>query len=705
MNSIYHVDFETFSLADLKRFGAYRYASDPSTKILLCAISCGSGATLLWDSKATDAQNAPALKMIRAISDNPQNICYAHNAPFEIAISKYLWQKTFGCKPPALEQWRCTAALCRSAAIPSSLEQAAEFLKLDVKKDSVGKTLIRYFSVPQKKESPTVTINGVKTPRDTAWKMFGDYCKKDVEVEKLIHKRLAPLEFKGWLLDAFQMDLRMNDRGVRVNLEAVETAETIVAEYLEKVEARFLELTGLRTSQRDKVLQWLKERGYTGEDMTVGTVGETLSGDNALTPEAQEALQLRSYVSFAALKKLPTMREAACPDGRIKGMFKFWGAMRTGRYSSGIVQLQNMKRSTPESEAIYRVICDKAIDSTDIELLYGSPVEHIATGVRHFIDPGPGRQFIDVDFSQIEARVLPWLAGDQALLQAFREGKDLYKITYANTFGISYDKVTKPNRQMGKVIVLACQYGGGVSAMDTACAMYGVTLTRKEKKETVKKWRKANPEIVAMWGHMQDAAVKAIQNPGTWVRANDKCRFGVDNKLGYRVLVMELPSGRRLQYPFPEVKEVFKVRRRKAVEADAEDPDIDEMEWVDIPRHQATGPDGSLYDGVWQTHEISYYGQPPTGVNWGRIRTYGSRLCENETQSVSGDFLLLGTLNAERCGYEPVVTIHDQLLSDYNPERGDSVDGMVEALCKLPSWAKDFPLNAVGGLTEFYTKD
>jgi DNA polymerase len=682
---------------------------------------------LLWDSKATDAQNAPALKMIQDIAANPQNICYAHNAPFEIAISKYCWEQTFGCKPPALEQWRCTAALCRSAAIPSSLEQAAEFLKLDVKKDSVGKTLIRYFSIPQKKDSPTVTINGVKTHRDAAWKMFGDYCKKDVEVEKLIHKRLAPLEFKGWLLDAFQMDLRMNDRGVRVNLEAVETAESIVAEYLEKVEARFFELTGLRTSQRDKVLKWLKERGYPGADMAVGTVSRILTGVSEddeddepgepmidlLTPEAQESLQLRAYVSFAALKKLPSMRNAACEDGKIRGMFTFWGAQRTGRTSSRIVQLHNLKRSTSTSETIYKAIRDQTLDCMDIELLYGSPVAAIASGIRHYLDPGPNREWMDVDFTAIEARVLPWLAGHDELMAEFHKGKDIYKITSAMTFGVPYDEITKDQRQLGKVIILACGFAGGLPAMNLACNTYGVKLTDKEKMQIVKAWRKANKPITDLWKDMQASAIDAIQNKGQWFRVNDKIRFGVDNKLGYPALIMELPSKRRLQYPEPQVHTVYKVKRRKepvvtvkgnayvVTQPDEEDP----MEWVTIQPSQARDPSGSLYDGVWETKELSYYGMFKGGNNWGRVRSHGGVLVENCTQATAGDFMLLGSINAEARGYAPVMTVHDQLISEYFPEQGNNMPDLVAALCDKPAWALDFPLNAVGNLTPFFTKD
>jgi len=725
--TIFTLDWETRSPVDLSKCGAYRYAEEAD--IILAAIAKDDQPVLLWDRFATDEANAPALALLREAAQ-PGSIIYAHNVGFEVAIATYQWRKTFGFDPPPLENWRCTAALCRMAAIPSSLEKSAEFLKLPVLKDTAGKALIQKFCIPQKDgvwiepdHDKPMTIAGEKMSAAKAWEMFRQYAIRDVETERELEKRLKSLELKGWLLEAFQLDIRMNLRGVPVNLSGVAHAQKIVDEYNEEVGAKFREITGLNAGQTAKVLAWMQERGYPGKNMQVGTVaavlGEAVDEEDepaevegspaAMTPEALEALRLKSLLGYAALKKLPTMERAACSDGRVRGMFSWWGAVRTGRYSSKLLQLQNFKRSTDISEHCYRAICEGGYNAEDVGLLFGPPLEMLATAIRHFIDPGPGRQFIDCDYSQIEARVLPWLAGDQVMLQAFREGKDLYKITVARTLGIAYDEVTKPNRQLGKVIVLGCQFGGGLDAMHMACAAYNITLPDKEKRRIVKAWRQANKEITAMWKLMQDAAVEAVLNPGTWVRVNDKCRFGVTGKLGYRVLVMELPSKRHLQYPYPEVKKIYKIRRpkkRKAPLTDAEE-DIEEdgMEWVDIPKHQAVDANGDTYDGVWETYELSYFGQFRGSQQWGRVRTWGSRLAENITQAVAGDFLTLGAIEAEKRGYEQVLTVHDQLLTEYHPERGNSVEGLVGALCTLPKWAPDFPLDAVGNLADFYTKD
>ncbi len=731
----YHLDYETSSPADLRKFGAARYASDPETRILLCAICKDDGPVELWDVTDDTFDQMPALQLLEEAARDPEAVIYAHNAPFEVMVSHYLWADTFGFPAPDSGKWRCTAALCRVAAIPQSLEQAAEFLKLDVLKDPVGKALIRTFSVPQKVRGKTevewlnrrstkkVTVSGTKMTCEEAWDLFRQYCVKDVEVERKAHSRLKSLDLKGWVLEAFKLDIRLNLRGVPVNLDAIGNAQAIIADVESRIIGEFEELTGLKPSQGAKVLAWLKERGYPKNDLTLPSVTEVLTGEavdeetgdaigekaapmtDRMTPEAVRALTLKSQIGYAALKKLPTMRGAACPDGRLRGMFKFWGAIRTGRYSSNVVQLQNLKRPSKDSEAIFRMIRDGQADANLLDLLYGPPLSAIASGIRHYIGFSGGQQLLGADFSQIEARVLPWLAGHEKLLDAFRQGQDLYKVTIASALGKPIEDVSKDDRQLGKVLVLAAGYSGGLNAMTAACDMYGIEMPDKEKRSLVKLWRKANQPIVKLWKLVGEAAIEAVLSPGKWVAANSKVRFGCSKELGYLCLVMELPSGRRLHYPYPEVEEVYKIKRpRKGADLDNLEDDDDGMTWVPIPRYQAIGPDGAPFKGVWATHELSYYGPGKQSVVWGRTRTHGGTFVENLCQATAGDFLTLGSLNAEREGYAQILTVHDEIATEYHPEKGNTIQGLVLAMCKLPEWAKDFPLEAVGEVADFYTK-
>ena len=718
--NVFHLDYETRSAADLKKYGAYRYACDPSTSIILAAICKDDGPIEIWDYTETKERNAAALELLKEAASDPTALIYAHNAPFEISISAYHWRQTFGFAPPKIEQWRCTAALCRTVAIPSSLEKAAEFLELPAQKDKTGKAMIAKFSVPRKKDgawytrscdAPDREHNPAELASEKAWVLFRKYCQQDVEVERQIHKRLATLELKGWILDSFLMDLRMNHRGVPINVAGVVEAEKLVNAYNERVGEEFTEMTGLFHTQGVRCLEWLQAEGYPGENLQASTVAQVLTGKiidddgedtgervqpgwTKMSERGVRALKMKSLLSFAALKKLPAMRGAACPDDRVRGILMWHGAARTGRHSSRVLQIQNMRRPTVKhTEQIYAEICSGKIDALDLEIEHGPPLECVASCIRHFIDPGEGKQFIDADFSQIEARVLAWLSGHDALLQAFRDGKDLYKQTAAMTFGVPYEEVDKDLRFLGKVVSLACGYQGGINAFTIMARNYGAEVTPEKAAEVVSAYRKNNPPIVALWKAMQMSAVEAIQNPGRWVPISPLMRFGVTRVLGYPSLVMELPSKRRIQYPKPEVRPVYKIQNKRT------------GTWIEITASRAFDADGVKIDGVWATSEITYEGQLKQSTKWGRVTTHGGVLTENACQAVAGDFLTHGTMLAEKKGYEPCFVVHDQLITHFNPDKGDTVDGLVSELCQLPSWAPNFPLNAVGNLTDFYTKD
>ena len=704
--SVYHLDYETRSRADLKKYGAYRYASDVSTSILLAAICKEDGPIEIWDCSATKEENAAARALLQEVSDDANTVIFAHNAPFELAITAYGWKRAFGFKPPEIEQWRCTAALCRTAAIPYSLKDAAEFLGLEEQKDTAGAALIRKFSLPKKDGEWTEPAADKK-----AWESFREYCRKDVEVERQIHKRLQALDLKGWVLDSFQMDLRMNHRGVPINVPGVIEAEKLVKGYNDRMWEEFTNFTGLLPTQTARSLEWFQAEGYPEKDLRSATITKVLTGEiiteegddtgevvqpgwSKMTEHGVKALKLRALLSFAALKKLPTMRNAVCPDNRVRGVLMWHGASRTGRHSSRILQVQNMRRPTVKNtERIYAEICSGKIDALDLEVEHGPPLECVASCIRHFIDPGEGKQFIDVDFSQIEARTLAWLAGHKALLQAFHDGKDLYKQTASMTFGVPYDEVDKDLRFLGKVVSLACGYQGGTNAFQIMAKNYGTEVTEEKAVEVVKAFRANNTPIVNLWKAMQASAIEAIRNPGRWVAVNSLIRFGLTNALGYPSLVMELPSKRRIQYPKPSIRTVYKFKNQKT------------GRWDEISENRALDADGETKEGVWATQEITYAGQMKQSVKWGRVTTHGGVFTENACQAVAGDFLTHGTLNAEKAGYEPCFVVHDQLITNYRPERGETVDGLISALCRIPEWAPGFPLNAVGGLTDFYTKD
>lgn len=491
--SIWHYDFESTSACDI-RLGSYRYGCDPTTRILIAAIADETGEPVAWridEPEGEESKKAVAL-MDKAIE--AKDLIYAHNAQFELAMTEYRLREDLGHKAiPSLDQWRCTAAMCRRAAIPESLGKAADFLKLPVQKDGRGKSLIAIFS-DQTKEVTLTPPKGMKDPETTkngaigrkpknvrskspildpvilwdwevkvdgtlmtvraAWELFIEYCKQDVRTERELHKKLARFELKGDELASFQWDMRMNHRGVPVNVSALKHAQKLVEEYQERHEARILTMCGCGSGQRARLLAWLRERGYTEDNLQAETVERVLKNPKGLREKVVKVLKYRSLLSFAAIKKIPTMIAAACPDGRVRGT-TLWHGARTGRATGRIIQPQNMKKATISDSALaYAMICDHE-PLSEFEALWESPLEVIASCCRHFMQRPEG-MMLDADYEAVEARITPWLAGDEAKLQSLLDGVDPYKAIASQIFKVPYEEVNKLQRTIAKPVELGC---------------------------------------------------------------------------------------------------------------------------------------------------------------------------------------------------------------------------------------------------------
>lgn len=492
------LDFETTSACPIK-LGAYRYANDPSTRILMYAIARQEGEPLLWDfvdpycdeSLAAEALLREALKTGAVVS--------AFNAMFEAAISRYRMKPDLGIDPPPLESWRCTQAMCKRAAAPESLAQASQFFDLEDKKDAVGKSLIGVFSDQEKtvvlepppgmKDPATikklkngnfskgrkpnnrksaspildeeilwdwlVKVGGQPMTVREAWELFKSYCRQDVRAERELHKKLERFELKGSILESYQFDLRMNDKGVPVNVKALEHASKVSEALKEKLSRRFKEVTGLNPSQRGKTLEWLRERGYKEYDLQAGTVQSVLEDP----PEELKGLPLSvlkdySLIQFAALAKIPAMLNAACDDGYVRGTTQ-WHAARTGRAGGRIIQPQNYRRPTiPDTDVCYQMIVD-GWEPEWFADFWPSPLEALASSIRHFIQPHEGT-FYSVDFTGVENRIAAWIVEDEKELARMVAGDDMYKHMAVELFGVGYDAVTKEQRTIAKPIVLGC---------------------------------------------------------------------------------------------------------------------------------------------------------------------------------------------------------------------------------------------------------
>lgn len=784
MKDIYHIDFETYSGADLRSFGAYRYACDESTEILIMAIAKNDEEPLLWSKLSKcesllDFGTGAAVEMLEEAIKSEAAI-YAHNAQFEAAICKYLLEKTFGIKAPKLTQWRCTAAMARRAAIPSSLSGAGEFLDIEETKDKSGAALIRKFSIPRRptKKDPRIRILPEDEPE--AFKEFIDYCKQDVMAEKEIHKKISAFELEGAVLDSFQFDLEMNDRGVPVNVPALKRVNQLINEYTDRLTAEFSEITGFRPTQRAKVLEWSQERGYPFEDLKAAQVDHVLNNGPSgwdcrrnistnnektilktlpveMSHEAFKALKIRSNIAYAAVKKVPTMLGAACPDAMVRGSLMWSGAERTHRWAGRIIQPQNFRRPTIKgTEQAYKMLCNGA-DIETIEMLFGPFLEVVASCIRHFIH-WPGGKLNQADFSSVEARGAAWLCGAEKTLKLFRDNVPLYERMASLIFGVPIEEVTEEMRFIGKQAVLGCTYNMGRPKFRGTCEAYNF---------------KPSPSMVGAfktrWFKMVKRAEKLCQNPEPWGEREIKFpqfqwmqpRNLVKNKKfvgrGFTIWAYRQDGTRRAiqDWHNPTDKEwadlTYDDLADRAVTTWREDnPEIvDAWKSLDKAAKDAIRNPGKVFKGtdkislgvtekpgfralvmklpsghllvypkaklVWNGEkgseinwsdnyntEIYFWGKIPMKSKWGWCKTYGGKLLENATQGICGDFMANGAVVASQNGYDAFMLVHDELIG---PQYlGQDHETLCKHLCTLPPWAAGMPLAAEGDTIPFYKK-
>lgn len=655
MPSIMGLDLETYSSAPLSRCGVYRYCDAPDFEILLFSYAFDDEPV-----KTVDLASGETLpkEVISALED-PDIIKVAYNAQFErVCLSRYLghWLDP--------HQWRCTMVMAAYLTLPGRLADAAVALGTTEKKMEEGKDLIRYFSVPCK---PTKT-NGGRTrnlPADAPekWAVYKQYNAQDVETERAIRKALEkyPLPAQEWEL--YALDQRINDRGVRVDKKLVKNAMAADAVFTRAACQRAKELTGLENP--GSVIQlhgWLRGRGVQLPTLLKKEVQRKLAemdGDAQADEAVRETLRLRLELSKTSVKKYEAMARCVCKDGRIHGMFRFYGASRTGRFASQIVNLQNLRRNDMEDLALARSLLRDG-RAEDLSLLYASAPDVLSELVRTALIAREGSRFIVADFSAIEARVLAWLAGEEWRLRVFREGGDIYCASASQMFHVPVEKhgLNSHLRQKGKISELALGYGGSIGALQ-AMGSREMNIPDEELKPLVDGWRRANPKIVQFWRKAGDAAMKAIREQTT-VRAGKvtfRCKDGI--------LFARLPSGRSLAYMAPRLE---------------------------------TGRFGSAiltYQSYDKAEKAADEEDPSVVRRWQREETYGPKIVENLTQGVARDLLCSAMLRLEAAGYCVCMHVHDEAVMEIPIGQGS-----LEEACRLmviaPDWAKDLPLRADG---------
>ncbi len=652
------IDIETYSSNDLTECGVYRYVEAPDFTILLFAYSVDGGEVQCVD--LVSGEQLPP-DIMAALTD-PTVTKTAYNAAFErICLGVYLGVE--GRLDPA--QWRCTMVRAARMGLPLSLAQCGEVLRLEDRKMSEGKALIRYFSVPcrQTRQGVTRTVRHLPADAPEKWETFKRYNIRDVEVEQAILKKVRRLEVPEFDEDLYTADQRINDRGVMVDRTLVDNAARMDEAYKEELFRDAQKLTGLdNPNSPTQIKQYIaRSTGFTVDSLNKKNLDD-YEAQFKYWPKVQKVLALRKEMGKTSNKKYTAIQNCVCKDNRVHGLLQFCGAARTGRWAGRLVQLQNLPQNHLESLDDARHLVKQG-DLDEFELNYAGVTQVLSELIRTAFVAKPGCTFHVCDFSAIEARVIAWIAGETWVLDAFRAGHDIYCETASRMFGVPVEKhgVNGGLRQKGKVAVLGLGYGGGVAALE---AMGGkkMGLTEGEERDIVTKWRGSNPSIVKLWKTVEKAAIAAIKT-GRSVTIQQ----GIT--VGYRwgMLLITLPSGRTICYPRAEVG----------------------ME---------TG------DGWRGDHEIiEYEGVDQTTKKWGKVRTYGGKLTENIVQATARDILGMVLLRAEKRGLDVVFHIHDEIIVE---AAKDQTLPMVEALFSEPiPWCKDLPLKGAGYTTPYYLKD
>lgn len=642
LNKSLHLDIETYSSTDLNKCGVYKYAESNDFEILLLSYAINNGKVEVVD--LASGEPLPGF-LIQAIKSDGV-IKYAYNSTFErVCLSRFLGLEKGNYL--SSNSWRCTMTWSAYLGLAFSLKQVGEILRLDKQKLNEGKDLIKYFCVPCR---PT-RKNGNRTRNyyyhdKEKWELFKKYNIRDVETEMAIQERISKYPVPEFVWEEYHLSEAINDRGVLVDEVLVDNA----IEFDEKTRdfnmKALQNLTKLDNPNSVAQLKsWLFEN-----DVEVETLGKkevaNLIG-YADDKVVQQVLLLRQQVSKSSIKKYLAMKNAKCSDGKVHGMFMFYGANRTGRFSSKIVQLQNLPQNHLEDLAEARELV-RSGNLTAVEILYEDVPDTLSQLIRTAFIPSIGHKFIVSDFSAIEARVIAWYAGEEWRMTAFKNGEDIYCASAAQMFHVPVVKhgVNAELRPKGKIAELALGYGGSVGALKAMGAIE-MGLNENELKPLVESWRSANPNITKFWWDVDRAVIKAIENKTTVKLKNLEFTY-----LG-GTLFITLPSGRKLAYAMPKVN------------------------------------DGQItYMGLSQAKK------------WERLESYGPKFVENIVQATARDLLVYAMKNLNL----PIVMhIHDEVVIDAPLDL--KVEEVSKKMSEVPSWASGLILNADGYECDFYKKD
>ena len=644
------VDIETYSSTDIKA-GAFKYMEAPDFEILLIAYA--------WDDEPVQVLSiydpeldVEELSSVMTALKSPDVVKVAHNSAFERgAFARFLGRDM----PP--EEWEDTMILAAMNGLPMSLDEAGAALQLRDQKIKEGTLLINYFCKPCK---PTLT-NGGRTrnlPQHAPdkWERFAEYCRRDVEVCQAIYQRLARFPVPDWERKVWALDARINERGVLTDPELVEAAIAVDAAFREEHTAELQKLTALdNPNSVQQLKEWLEGVGVFADSLDKATVADLRA--SVPDPTTRRVLELRQLLGKTSTKKYEAMALSACQDHRVRGLLQYYGAGRTGRWAGRLVQVQNLPQNHLDDIALVReLVRDRDLES--LEMIFDNVPDVLSQLIRTAFVAKPGHTFLVSDYAAIEARVIAYLAGEQWRMDVFAQGGDIYCSSASQMFKVPVEKhgINGHLRQKGKIAELACGYGGGVAALKQFGADK-MGLTEDEMQQIVTQWRAASPTIPRFWRDTENAAKRALENPGRTFTI--PC--GVKYRRDADALRCRLPSGRILSY------------------------------WdARIGEHKGKP-------------SVLFMGQDQTTRKWKQMETWGGKLVENIVQAYARDCLAVALLRLDAAGYDITFHVHDEIIAEA-PD-GSRWEDMAEIMGRPIDWAPGLLLRGDGYDTKFYMKD
>ncbi|NME83323.1 DNA polymerase [Clostridium sp. SM-530-WT-3G] len=641
------IDIETFSSVNLQKSGVYPYAESDDFEILLFGYSVDGGEVKVVDIRC--GEKIPQ-EIINALTDDSVKK-WAFNASFErICLSKYLGYPNGVYLNPS--SWYCTMIWSATLGLPLSLEGVGAVLGLEKQKLTEGKSLIRYFCVPC---NPT-KINGGRIrnlPHHNMqkWNAFKSYNLRDVETEMSIQKKLLKFPVSKEIWNEYHIDQEINDRGIKVDMVFVRQAINMDNISKDKLTSLIKEITNLENPNSvQQMKKWLSDNGIKTDTLGKKAIEELIK----IAPkELKEVLELRQQLAKSSVKKYTAMKNAVCKDSRARGMFQFYGANRSGRFSGRLIQLQNLPQNHMSDLAEARKLV-RSGNYDALTLLYDSIPDTLSELIRTAFIPHNNKKFIVADFSAIEARIIAWIAKEKWRMKVFKDGGDIYCASASQMFKVNVVKNGENGhlRQKGKISELALGYGGSVGALKAMGAL-NMGLKEEELQPLVIAWRNSNPNIVNLWWAVDNAVKECIKKRISTETHGIKFSY----KSGF--LFITLPSGRRLAYVKPSIGvNMF-------------------------------GGESVTYEGIGSTKK------------WEGLESYGPKFVENIVQGIARDILCyaMNTLYE----YKIVAHVHDEFIIE--ADKDIQLKKVCELMGKTPPWAQGLLLRADGYECEFYKKD